>query len=186
VNYAHINSVLCDGETTFLMFHNQTTATGKKSELVRLDRELRVSGRRRLEAGCAHNVVLVDGRIGYGDSQSGDFVLGETRLKLGAFTRGVAVDEDRLFVGGSEFAARDKRGHSNGLLYCLNREATALSWKVRMPAVGGVYEVRLLGAADQSLSEWCRAQRDQGGLGLEDAFDAAVQPENMAAVAGVA
>lgn len=170
-NYAHLNSVLSDGETTLVVFHNQSRETGKPSELLRLNRELRVTGRRFLNAKCAHNVIVVDGRIGYCDSMSGDFVFDRARLKLGAFTRGVAVDEERLFIGGSEFASREKRQLSDGLLYGVRPDASELLFTMRMPGVGGVYEVRLVRPCDGGLSEGLRVRRQTEGFDLSQVFD---------------
>jgi hypothetical protein len=170
-NYVHINSVFSDGETTLLMFHNQASVTGRNSEIVCLDRNMKVQGRRTIDARCAHNVVVVDDQIGYCDSQDGSFVLGDVRLSLGSFTRGVAVARDQLFVGGSDFSPRANRQNSNGLLYCLTRDGSTLISKMHMPAVGGVYEVRLPGGEDQSLSEWARRQRIARQLRLEDLFE---------------
>lgn len=170
-NYCHMNSVLSDGETTLVVLHNQTGKTGKKSELIRLDSNLNVTGRRTLNAGAAHNVVALDGRIGYCDSLAGEFVHGEKRLSLGPFTRGVAITEDAIFIGGSEFGNRKQREGSAGFVYCCPRDASSVTSTMQIPQVDGVCEVRLVDTRDSGSSETCRVLREAGRLDLDSAFD---------------
>ncbi len=56
-NYAHINSVFgCEGKLV-LVCHNQTFKTGRPSELIELDRDLKLVSREKMEARCAHNFI---------------------------------------------------------------------------------------------------------------------------------
>lgn len=166
--YAHINSVLSDGETTLLVYHNHTNHTGRKSEAVWLDDRLQVVRRQTLNAGCAHNIAVVDGHLCYCDSQGGDLVVGSKRLPLGTFTRGIALADDVLYVGGSDFAERSKREQSAGLVYACARDGSALLSKLTMPSVGGVYEVRLLSQEDGAQSEYYRRMREEGQWRLSE------------------
>ncbi|MGQ0633583.1 MAG: hypothetical protein ACT4QC_03145 [Planctomycetaceae bacterium] len=185
-NYVHLNSVVSDGDTVLALLHNLTNVTGRKSELVCLDGSLRVVGRQTIDAGCAHNIVVVDGRICYCDSQQGDFVAGTARLRLGSFTRGVAVAEDVIYVGGSDFAPRSRRENSNGLVYCCSRDGSELYGTLALPNVGGVYEVRLASGVDQASSDYHRWLREAQSVRLADIFAGAEAGECVAPAAVVA
>lgn len=151
-NYAHINSVFCDGDRLFIVYHNETKKTGRKSQVAILDLDLRLQNVVSLDAGCAHNVLPIESDIAFCDSMNGAVRLGSRSLSLGLYTRGLAKSGSVLFVGGSDFAARAQRGQSTGHVFTWDCISGQVYSHLTMPQIGSVYEVRLVEPTDEALS----------------------------------
>jgi hypothetical protein len=156
-NYLHLNSVIADGTSVLALCHNHTHRTGRPSEILLLDAELACTSSRAIDASCAHNIAAFDGSIAFCDSMRGDIVLGDRRIALGPFTRGLAVGREQVVVGGSEFASRVMRADTAGFLYVLDRQGVPQG-TTHMPEVGGVYDIRLIAEPDLAMSAVLQAQ----------------------------
>lgn len=159
-NYLHLNSVFRNSRHVYLMCHNDTIKTGRKSKILVMDEELNVIKTIDSDSSCAHNVALLDGQIIYCDSIGQSLVWGGDRVKLDKFTRGLAMSKDVIYVGSSDFGPREKRESSHGKVFAISsnrRVAGTLS----LPNVGGIYEVRLVGQPDLAMSDTRNARCDK-------------------------
>jgi hypothetical protein len=148
----HFNSVHRSGDRVWVVAHNHD----RPSEVWELSWpaleliEVHVTA-----AAWAHN--LWDGALGLVicDSYAGrlhEVRSGETiwaPQEDGVITRGLAVDEDHLFIGHSEFGGRGERQVNDGGLWLIDRATLTTVEMFRFPGSGCVNEVRLLDAVDE-------------------------------------
>jgi hypothetical protein len=163
-NYAHLNSVQAVGDRVYVLAHNETYKTGRRSEILVLDRE-RLTVRDRIPdvAGCGHNVVARDGLFLVCDSLGGTVTNhGLVVFKPSTFTRGVAVNDDLVLVGGSVYSDRGTRLSSDVFVYALDRQFAHLG-TLTIKDAGQLHEIRLLGT-DYGMSD--RAGPVPGGRAL--------------------
>jgi hypothetical protein len=152
-NYAHLNSVHAVEDRVYVLAHNETYKTGRRSEILVLDREdLTVREHIADVGGCAHNVVARDGLFLVCDSLGGALTNhGHVVFKPSTFTRGLAVDDDRVLVGGSVYSERGVRLSPDAFVYVLDRRFEHLG-TVILEGAGQVHEIRLLGT-DYGISD---------------------------------
>jgi hypothetical protein len=115
-NYAHFNSIalLEDGGLAVLA-HNETTKTGRRSELLQLDGALNVVGRSDTGSSNAHNVYLGPGwNFLTCDSAGGAVRFGGRAYEVGPFPRGLSVSADLVAVGCSPICAERERRDGDG------------------------------------------------------------------------
>lgn len=121
-NYGHMNSIYRKDGRIYVICHNQTAKTGRKSEILVLDREMKIQERLPTESSCAHNIVFCDGQQLHLDSLNQSLKAdGSVVFSGDYFTRGLSVSDDAILVGGSTFAKREERQNKHGYLYALNR-----------------------------------------------------------------
>lgn len=152
-NYVHLNSLFQNGDELFILFHNETKKTGKRSEICTYDlRRGMVRERRVLDAGAGHNVVPWKGELLCCDSLGGRLMLGNTPVfSADSFLRGLAVTEDLILVGGSELAGRRDRRIGTGVIFILNHGFDLLD-KLELP--GAVHEIRHQSGNDYGMSSF--------------------------------
>jgi hypothetical protein len=144
-NYCHFNSIFWSAKNIFLVAHNQTKKTGRLSEIYRLDHRWKLLEIIATKSGAAHNVVLIKGELWHCNSLEGTLVLGEGAAYQDRhyFTRGLAVNDRHVLVGGSEFAERNSRACSSGVVMVLNRSFEEVE-RFKLVRCGDVYEIRFL------------------------------------------
>lgn len=158
--YCHVNSVYGHGDDVYLLKHNDTHYTGRRSELVRCDQDLNVLEEVELVGGMCHNIVfLEDGRCLVCDSMGGTVIDQEGDVVIdpgsSAFLRGLSVDEETIAIGESELADRRRRQlFSNGRIYFYDRDYR-LQDVLDLPAA--VLEIRRIDGKDLSLSNFRRS-----------------------------
>lgn len=146
----HLNSVYRSNNVVYAVAHN----FHRGSRIYALSwPDLNVLETWHFAVGGMHNVCILDGRLLTCDSLNGcivDAYSGETVWSNGAMgmTRGLAASEDRIYVGSSAFAGRDRRANTSGGIWILERATfTALEYVV-LPELGGVNEIRITDTAD--------------------------------------
>ena len=155
----HANSIYNHRGNVYLVYHNQTTRTGFKSQIITLNNALDVDRVIDTDAGCVHNVViLTNGEMIYCDSQGGTVIWGDAILPCGYFTRGLAATDSFIIVGGSDFAKRDERGHATGYIFAFCSADRREFARLEMPGSGSIYEVRLIDPVDQAMSSSSRSE----------------------------
>jgi hypothetical protein len=156
-NYAHLNSIQAVGDRVYVLAHNETYKTGRRSEILVLDRE-RLTVRDRVPdvGGCAHNIVARDGLFLVCDSLGGALTNhGRAVFKPGTFTRGLAVDDDFVLLGGSVYSERGVRLASDAFVYVLDRRFEHRA-TLTIEDAGQVHEIRMLGT-DYGVSDGATA-----------------------------
>lgn len=155
-NYCHFNSIFGYDNKIFVLAQNLTNVSDKKSEIYVLNQELDVLDIMKLDASCAHNIykdkdkLIVCDSLNYKvcDYQSNDAVLFESD---GKFTRGLAIGEDYILVGGSTYSVdRKYRNDKDSIVYILDKGYNVVS-KIKLNSCQ-INEIRLTDQIDYGLS----------------------------------
>lgn len=153
-NYVHINSVFSDGDNLYLVYHNQTYKTGNMSEVVQLDSGYKVVKRWSTLGKSAHNIYVDDTGYLICNSQDGELHFkDETLLKIPYYTRGLALNNERILLGASEFANKAQRMNKDGHVFALERENFQTLAQLSIPGSGSIYELRFVDQPDFGLSQ---------------------------------
>jgi hypothetical protein len=155
VRSAHINCLFARGDRVYLMCHNSSDWTGKRSELLECDRAFRVIRRIPLAGRCCHNVVVLgDDDIRYCSSEASEVRgPGGTWLSIDErmFVRGLSIGEHVVAVGASEITYRADRFRSAGRVYFFEPNG-ARRGHITLP--GAPREIRRLDGCDWTLSNY--------------------------------
>ena len=152
-NYGHFNSVFCQDEHLYVVAHNYTQYSGKRSEILILDKEtFEVKKVMKDIGGCAHNVIAREGYFLVCDSMDGLLKdQGNTVGKMGTFTRGLAMNDEYILVGGSMYGRRAERIGKDCFMYLLTHDFRPVV-EITLEEIGPMFEVRFLGK-DYGLSQ---------------------------------
>ena len=136
--------------TISLMFHNETSKTGKQSEIVRLGPNFEIAEEISTSAGNAHNVAMLEGKLLFCDSLASNLVFGnEVVYKSQFFTRGLSVTNDFVLVGQSQYGRRELRDGLAGSVAVLDRQFRPLQI---IPMPGMIQDVRAVNSFDFAMS----------------------------------
>ncbi|QTL99723.1 hypothetical protein GM661_18070 [Iocasia frigidifontis] len=151
-NYGHINSIYKKEKEFLLMCHNETTKTGRNSEILVLDENLNINRKIDTKASNAHNIVKYKEQLFYCDSMNMSLMKNGVQVFRGKhFMRGLSVTDEYLLVGGSDYAKRNKRTKVNGYIYILDHKFRLID-SYLIP--GMVQEIRRIDNIDYSLSQF--------------------------------
>jgi hypothetical protein len=150
-NYRHFNSIYRHGAAIYVMAHNHTFVTGRKSEIWILDRRYRLQEVLPAGGSCCHNMIMHEtGLITCRSLEQTVAVGGHDVFKAAGFTRGAAYDGKWLLIGCStfaeDFAGRD---HDDSKVAVLASDMTVLG-HVNFPR-SSIRDIRLL-TGDRGLS----------------------------------
>ena len=149
-NYGHINSIFSDLKHVYLVCHNNSVHSGKTSEILKTDMEFNVLNKITTSSQSAHNVILYQGKLYHCDSLNSLLKVDDKPLfQTMEFTRGLAMTNDKIIVGDSNYAKRKDRSKSKGSIYLLNHDGKLIE-KLMIP--GMIQEIRVLGEKDYGLS----------------------------------
>jgi hypothetical protein len=109
----------------------------------------------------------------YCDSQAGTLVWNEPVLHVDCFTRGLALTDGLVLVGGSEFAIRESRKNNTGYVFALDLRDWSFVAQLTLPAIGSVLELRSIEATDYGVT------RDVGGIAEQLPRDYPVRKETL-------
>jgi hypothetical protein len=147
--YRHLNSFHGRGASIYLILHN---LRHQPSELVTLDRDLRIVRRLRLLGTSCHDIVRTETGEAIVCDSDGGRLIGESvpLAKVDTlFTRGLAVGDAEIAVGSSLFGARPVRDLVPGFVTFMDRRFRPLG-RLHLPAAPT--QIRRLDEADLSLS----------------------------------
>lgn len=155
-NYNHFNSIFCDKQCIYLVAHNETYKTKKKSQIFKLDKNLKVIGLEKIEGSNCHNIYVENGKNMVCKSIEGEIELNEnTIFSCDKFTRGISVSRDYYIFGGSDIVLdRTKRNNSNGCIYITNKHFELIS-KITIKGAQ-INEIRRIDCDDWGLSNSCQ------------------------------
>lgn len=154
-NYVHLNSVFSHGKSKYIVFHNHTNKTQRNSEVAVLKDDETVEEIMPTRFACAHNYVLVGDEAYICDSWNRAVYYGEHKiLQCNEFTRGIALTNSQVFIGGSHVVERIKRGHPSltGKVYRLDANTNEIVDVLELPGIGNIYEIRVLSEPDFGLT----------------------------------
>ncbi len=169
-NDVHLNSVYCHNGKVYLIYHNRTRYTGRRSQIAVLNNALQVEAIIDTPAGSSHNIVLWKGIPMYCDSQAGTLVWNEPVLHVDCFTRGLALADELVLVGGSEFAKREDRQNKTGYVFAFDLKDWSLVAQITLLACS-VLELRLIEPTDYGMTG------DVGGVTEQSPRDYPVRKE---------
>ncbi len=136
-----MNSITEHEGKFYVMYHNQTQKSGRKSQIVVLDHRLQLLDTIQTIAGSAHNIAFPRGELTYCDSDNGVVVCGDRRLTVGDYPRGLVVEDGFLLVGLSEIVPRERRAKTNGKVVALDLESGHVVGKLTILGSGSIREL---------------------------------------------
>jgi hypothetical protein len=124
--YLHFNSVALVGDRIALMLHNGCAVPEKTSELAWLDRDWTLLQRHALPGFSCHDILEDEtGILWHTASMSGE-IIGSNGARINItdekMTRGLAMNDDAMIVGVSNFGARHVRHALPGGVVILDRQ----------------------------------------------------------------
>lgn len=145
---SHLNSIYGPpGSGKWLVLaHNNTVQTGIPSEILECDEGFGITSITTTSASAAHNIFKdEDGHIWINDSANGRLLRDDkTVIEPGIWLRGMAANDNQLFVGGSRVTTdRGERHMSDATLISLTRRELS-PIMTTIPGIGPVNEIRLL------------------------------------------
>lgn len=155
--YKHFNSVYRVGDYVYMLAHNRTVSTRIPSKLYAFDKHTtRLVSIIGDAGGSAHNMVVdASGVMHICDSDNKALLIydgvGFAKMWVdrdnATFTRGLAIDDDIIVVGGSKRgggALRLSNEMQYGYLFVLNKDYECML-TIKMKECGQVHEVRMTG-----------------------------------------
>jgi hypothetical protein len=155
--HMHFNSVYRVGDYVYLLAHNMTVRTGISSKLYMFDRHtMKLVSIIGDAGGSAHNMVVdATGTMYICDSDHKALLtydgVGFKKVWVDrpnkTFTRGLAVDDDIIVVGGSKRGGGTVNLHNEfqyGYLFVLDKDYKLLC-TIKMKESGQIHEVRMTG-----------------------------------------
>lgn len=101
-SYPHFNSIFRRHQQVYIVAHNHTMTSGRRSQLFMLDDDLKLQEIRDLGAADVHNYWTSGHQELFCASAKGSLRNGSTdAILLGGYTRGLSVSHDYLLVGTS-------------------------------------------------------------------------------------
>ncbi len=123
-NYNHFNSIFQYREKLYLIAHNETKKTKRKSEVYTIETKNPTTLKKEIINGSnCHNIYIDDKTKIYCKSLEGIVSINEqdSISHEGIFTRGLSVTNTHIIIGGSEIQTnREKRKYTNGYIYIYN------------------------------------------------------------------
>lgn len=144
-NYGHINSIYIKNCMIHFVSHNETKKTGKSSEIFTFDMNFSLLKKIDTNSGCVHNVIFKD-YFYFFDSLNGLMKQDQaTVFSSEFFLRGLAITDDDILVGCSEYSDRGSRIYGTGNLYVLSQDFKIKS-NIKIPSM--VHEIRIFDDID--------------------------------------
>lgn len=147
----HFNSIFEGDKYYFILAHNN----GRKSAVYELDKTtFELVNIYKTNAEWAHNIWICEFGMVICNSRDGslyEVYSGKTIWQSDEnriITRGIAANEDYIFVGRSEFGNRFTRRYSNGGFYIIDRKTLKTIEVVKFPKTGCTNEIRIFGSHD--------------------------------------
>jgi len=152
-NYSHFNSIYGLDDKLYILAHNVTDKTGKKSQLYVCDTHYNVVNIIDTNYGNAHNIYINDDVqliCNSGANQLVDLKNDKVLFQCNNFTRGLAVSHDYILVGGSTLSKNRKERYNCGYVYILDTSYTLVS-RIKIPGIQ-INEIRRLNSPDYGMS----------------------------------
>jgi hypothetical protein len=155
-NYKHFNSIYSDGNILFVLAHNETKKTNRKSELFALNvKSHGIEKIHQLDGSNCHNIYLDDDLFIYLKSIEGTMCVNNyDRLHvLHVLTRGLSITDTINTVGGSDIQYdKTARQNVNGYLYFLDAQYEGLG-KIVINKTQ-INEIRCINAPEYTYSNY--------------------------------
>lgn len=151
-NYCHVNSIYGADQSIYLVYHNTTTKSQRPSQVAVFDMNFQQQQIIEINGIDAHNVFRHGNRLVYCDSGRGLLVWGDRVIRAEKMTRGLAISDELILLGGSTFAERAARSNTAGTVYFLKYSDLSLLGSLEIPSAGGVQELRFVDRPDYGLS----------------------------------
>ena len=145
--YNHYNSLLARGDNLFVLANNATNKSGRPSQVYALALDsLNARVVPGVDGSNSHNILMHSGALLICDSLNGELVdkaRGRVVFRSQYFTRGLAMNEKYVLLGGSDLARRKERDDTSSRYWVLNRDFR-IEKVVDLGKVGQIFDIRLL------------------------------------------
>ncbi len=154
-NYNHFNSIFFHKKDIYLIAHNETYKTSRKSELYVVDDNFNVLDIYELSGSNCHNFYKNSNEQIFCSSLEGAVVKNNSYLlQDGGFTRGLAVSEDGYLVGGSPVQInRLDRSKGDAVINYIDRKSTKARFNLIVKNTQ-IQEIRRLDCIDYSMNNF--------------------------------
>jgi len=148
----HYNSICFNGSLVHIMAHNYHVVPSFVYTYEWKTRQL--VDKVGLAYGDCHNVFYIDDDLYYCASKeskimnaNGDLFI-DTKPDGGIFLRGIALNDQYLFVGSSPFSPRERKKTNGGKILIYNVHSGEFISSLEIPNTGAIHEIRILDSAD--------------------------------------
>lgn len=152
--YAHINSVFCHNSRVYLVAHNKSFYSGRKSEVFVTNSDYELEDSFELGGYSVHNFYCDDNKQMFCNSERGSLVCNDKEVFVCDtvdFTRGLAINSDFIVLGSSQVTPyRDERGKKDSFVYILDGSFNKVG-KITIPNCQ-VHDIRRVDVPDLGLS----------------------------------
>jgi hypothetical protein len=146
--YRHYNSIYWDGAQILLMAHNNSLKTGRGSliQFVDANNPSIILDEWRDIGLCAHNILRRNDATFWCDSLNSTVYRDHEPVTVvdNHLTRGLAIDDQFMIVGGSAILFGNKRLNADGRINILDISDFSKVGEMIIKGVGAVSEIRLL------------------------------------------
>lgn len=152
INYCNFNSIYSNKNSIYLVAHNYSYYTKRKSQVYEMNMDYSMKNIRNINGKCAHNYYKDKSLDLICDSLGGTLLNHDKAVvQTNKFTRGLSVSNDYYILGGTgkEFDGK-KRIMSDSEIYILNKDFKIVS-TIIVPN-GQVRDIRRLDGKEYSLS----------------------------------
>ena len=143
-NNNHFNSIFITEKFIYLCAHNGTLKPKTYSKIYVLNKSnMKKHEIIQTNAGNAHNIIPKDGEILYCDSMAGELICEKNIVFKDSkyLMRGLAITDNHILAGGSQFARREERAATDGAVFVLDKNYNHIT-TIELKSIGQVYEIR--------------------------------------------
>ena len=143
-NNNHFNSIFITGKQIYVCAHNGSLKPKHYSEIYVLNKNtMKTEEIIQTGAGNAHNIIVKNEKIIYCDSMAGRLFCDNKAVfeDSGYFMRGLAMTGNYVLIGGSQFARREERASTDGVIFVLDKNFKPMK-TFKLKNIGQVYEIR--------------------------------------------
>lgn len=145
-NYAHFNSIFPYKNRIYVLAHNYSQHSNRKSSLLLLNRRtFQLEEIIESIGSCAHNIIIQEQRQYVCDSWDGvvrDH--GKEVARFDMFTRGLAMNDEHIIVGGSIYAASYKERYGKDCFIYILDKTLLLKDTIRFQQLGPCNDIRFI------------------------------------------
>lgn len=137
----HVNSISVDDSGIEVMLHNKSSKTGKSSQILRCDHDFKNIELVDTDAWNAHNIGRFRNERVYCDSHNESLVVGDQRITVTGFTRGLAIEGDTALVGGSPVVSRIDRSKGDCGITEVDLNSLQVRGHTTIPHIGSIHDI---------------------------------------------
>lgn len=145
-NYKHFNSLTLYNDDLYLLAHNYSQYSKKKSQIYILNKNLEIKEKLDNFGECSHDILFHEGMMYICDSLNSRILNSQKKevFKSNKFLRGFKKFEDNFFIlGGSDYNERAKRTSTNAYIYILDNNFKLIQ-NLEIKGIGPLFDILVI------------------------------------------